>query len=71
MIMYSLTYDCLDYYCDGMHLIGIFDTEDKAHEIRDLLFSGKRPDNFHKDYLWSSYAYTIVPITINKVYDGL
>jgi hypothetical protein len=71
MILYTLTYDCLDYYCDGMHLIGAFENEDKAIEIRDRLKAGWRPDDFFVDYNWSSFDYSVAPLTVDKVYDGL
>jgi hypothetical protein len=72
-VFYSLTFDCGDYYCDGMHLVGIFDTEETAAQVRDMFKANaaewfpalkSRGDEPQK------WEYSIAPFTLGKVYDG-
>ena len=62
MTLWIAVYDCGDYYCDGMHNLGVYDSEGKAlSRIEAFKTSGKA------DY---AYRFNAVSIELNADYDG-
>lgn len=68
MILWTLTYDTGDYYCEGKHLAGVFPTADAAtaamEEHRQMM-ADRRADK----RVPTGYTYSMAEIEVGKVYD--
>jgi hypothetical protein len=65
-ILYTLTYDCGDYYCDSMHLVGVFESQIAA-ETAQTTFREQYPEKLKNN---PSFCFSVAPVEIGKVYDG-
>ena len=70
LILHTLTYDCGDYYCDSMHLMGVFESQEEAERVRDT-FKADPTKYFPVDPIYpNGWQFAVGPIELGKVYDG-
>lgn len=68
MKLWTLTYDCGDYYCDGEHLVGVFESQEAAQDGQQRFLKGRQDMNPGRHNYATGYEYAIAEIELGKVY---